>query len=99
MPKTCGGARGTEEEGLAAQRRGSRRGTRVHELFRDGLDAEVEPFQATRPQQHEVARLSEYDLVRRSLPGYVDRRTARPSLKDGPVSLTEQPLVVALDAK
>ncbi len=41
-----------------------------------------------RAQQHEVARLSEYDVVSGSFAGHINRHTADPALENGPVGLS-----------
>src|ERR1051325_5681640 len=61
----------------------SRRGARVHQLLRDRLHAEVEALQGPRPQEYQVAWLSEHD--------------ASPALEHRSARLAKVPLIVALD--
>jgi hypothetical protein len=82
--------------GLAA---GRRRRPRVDQLSGDWLYSKVEAFQCACAQQHEVAGLSEHDVVTGSFASDMDKRTADPALENGSVCLAEVPLVVPLNAQ
>src|SRR5712691_1631462 len=78
-------------------RRGCRPG--VDELLRDRLHAEVESLQRARAKQREVARLTEDDIIPRSLSCYGDHDDTGPALEHSPVRLAEPPLIVARDVQ
>src|ERR1051325_103351 len=75
----------------------SRRGARVHQLLRDRLHAEVEALQGPRPQEYQVAWLSEHDVVPRSPSRDADDHDASPALEHRSARLAKVPLIVALD--
>jgi hypothetical protein len=78
---------------------GSRCGACVDQLPPDGVYPKVEPFQRVRAKQHEIARLSEHDVISGSIAGDMNKRRAGPALENSSVGLAEAPLFVPLNAK
>src|SRR5207244_3285058 len=69
----------------------------IYQLPGDGVYPKVETFQRVCAQQHEVARLSEHNVVSGSIASYMDKHRADPTLENRPVGLPEARLFVPLD--
>ena len=64
-----------------------------------GSTRTLRPSSVRAPNNREVARLSEHDIVVGPIAGDMDIRTADPTLEDCPVGLPETQFLVSLDSQ
>src|SRR5690242_6817211 len=74
-------------------------GPGIHKSLATGLDPEIQPLEGSRAEEHEVARLSEDDLVTCGRATCVDHRRAGPPREHRSIGLAKLPALEPRDAE
>src|SRR2546421_12467055 len=83
--------------GLRRARRCGWRRSRVDELLPERVDTQIHAFQRMRPQEDQVPRLAEHDLVKRLDAGHADPYSSSPAGKHCTIGLAKVPHLDPLD--